>query len=164
MLNIAKFRQSFQRAAPPSPGANALNNHAQGERDSVRAHRHVVVFMRLLAGLWALQGLLQWSAILLPAEPLFDKLPPLHGVAVIYFAVFDLVAAAGLWLASRWGGVIWLFGALNQIAAAVALPGFFSILWVGADFALIAIYFVLTFEERHPGAVFGRLRRGKPVP
>lgn len=164
MLNIAKFRQSLRRAAPPSLGANSLNNHAQGERDGIRAHLHLVVFMRLLAGVWAFQGLLQWSAILLPAEPLFDKLPPLHGVAVIYFAIFDLVAAAGLWLAAPWGGVIWLFVALTQIAAAVALPGFFSLFWVGADFALIAIYFVLTFEARYPGAVFGRLRRGKPAP
>jgi hypothetical protein len=60
--------------------------------------------------------------------------------------------------------VIWLLGALTQIAAAIGLPGFFSISWVAANLALIAIYFVLTFEARHPGAVLGRLRqrRGKP--
>jgi uncharacterized membrane protein (DUF2068 family) len=37
---------------------------------------------------------------------LFDNLPPLRIAAVIYFAVFDLVAAVGLWMAAPWGGVI----------------------------------------------------------
>ncbi len=165
MLSIDKSRESFERTVPPSPGAAiSRNNHAQGETDSIRARLHLVVFMRLLAGLWAFQGLLQWCAILLPAEPLFDNLPLLRGAAVIFFAVFDLVAAAGLWLATPWGGVIWLIGAFAQIAAAIALPGFFTIYWVATDLALIATYFVLTFEASHPGAVLRRLRqwRGKP--
>lgn len=42
--------------------------------------------------------------------------------------VLDLVAAAGLWLATPWGGVIWLLGAFTQFFAAFALPGFFSYL------------------------------------
>ena len=160
-----KIRESFKRSAPPNPGAAiSRSNHAQGEKDSIGADLHLVVFMRLLAGLWALQGLLQWSAILLPAEPLFDNLPPLRGAAVIYFAVFDLVAAAGLWLATPWGGVIWLLGALTQIIVAIALPGLFSIYWVAADLALIAIYFVLTFEASRPGAAFGKLRRRRSRP
>jgi hypothetical protein len=54
---------------------------------------------------------------------LFDNLPPLRIAAVIYFAVFDLVAAVG---ATPWGGVIWLFGALTQIFVAIALPVFFQ--------------------------------------
>jgi len=165
MLSINRFRESFRRAPPTNPGATiSLSNHPQGAKASVRADLHLVIFMRLLAGLWVLQGLVQWSAILLPAEPLFDKLPPLRSAAVIFFAIFDIVAAAGLWLATPWGGVIWLLGALTQIAAAIGLPGFFSISWVAANLALIAIYFVLTFEARHPGAVLGRLRqrRGKP--
>jgi hypothetical protein len=165
MLSVNKLRESLKRAAPPNPGAAiSRNNHAHGEKDSIRAELHLVVFMRLLAGLWALQGLLQWSAILLPAEPLFDNLPPLRGAAVIYFAVFDLVAAAGLWLATPSGGVIWLLGALTQIVVAIALPGFYSMYWVAANLALIAIYFVLTFEASHHGAAFDKLRqwRGKP--
>jgi hypothetical protein len=54
---------------------------------------------------------------------LFDNLPPLRIAAVIYFAVFDLVAAVGLWLVGRCD---WLFGALTQIFAAIALSGFFQ--------------------------------------
>jgi hypothetical protein len=161
MLSMNKFRESFKRAALPNPLAAAisLTDRVLGEQDSLRAGLHLVLFMRLLAGLWAVQGLLQWSAILLPPESLFDNLPPLRGAAVIFFAVFDLVAAAGLWLATPWGGVIWLFGALTQIAAAIALPGFFSIFWIAANLALIAIYFVLTWKVRHGGVPFGKRRR-----
>jgi uncharacterized membrane protein (DUF2068 family) len=70
----------------------------------------------------------QWSAILLPSEPLFDNLPPLRIAAVIYFAVFDLVAAVGLWLATPWGGVIGdlVRSYITQIFAAIALSGFFQ--------------------------------------
>ena len=41
-----------------------------------------------------------------------DDLFALHSVAwqvtTVFFAVMDLVAAVGLWLAATWGAVIWL--------------------------------------------------------
>src|SRR5262249_4988258 len=75
----------------------------------------LVLFKRLLAGLWLILGLVQWSAILLPPEPLFDKVSALRGAAVIFFATVNSVAAVGLWLATPWGGVIWLLCAIAQI-------------------------------------------------
>jgi hypothetical protein len=139
-------------AVPPDSGA-AIRlgepEHTPGEEN--RAGLYLVVFMRLLAALWVIQGLLQWSAILLPREPMFGKVSALHGAAVIFFAIFDLVAAVGLWLAAPWGGVIWLLGAIAQICVALVLPGFFSLLWVAVNFVLIIIYFVLTWEAGHAG-------------
>ena len=88
-----------------------------------RAGVFLVVYMRLLAGLWVIQGLLQWSAILLPPEPVLDEVSALRGAAVIFFAIFDLVAAVGLWLAAPWGGVIWLLGAIAQIFVALGAAG-----------------------------------------
>jgi hypothetical protein len=61
-----------------------------------------------------------------------------------------------LWLATPWGGVIWLFCAIAQILVAVALPGFFSMLWIGANIFLIVIYFVLMRRAGHAGAAFFR--------
>jgi Family of unknown function (DUF6163) len=145
--------------AARSGAAISSNSRAPTERASILAGLLLVVFMRLLAGLWALQGLLEWSAILLPRESLLENLPLLRGAAVIFFAVFDLVAAVGLWLAAPWGGVIWLLGALAQIVVAIALPGFFSMFWVAANLTLIAIYFVLNFEASYPGAAFANLRQ-----
>jgi nicotinamide riboside transporter PnuC len=108
--------------------------------------------MRVLAGLWVLQGLLQWSTILLPREPLFDNVSALRGAAVIFFATINPVAAVGLWLATPWGGVIWFLAAIAQIFVGLALPGFFSMLWIGADVVLIVIYFGLMWRAGHAGA------------
>jgi Family of unknown function (DUF6163) len=123
-----------------------------------RAELLLVLFKRLLAGLWVIQGLWQWSAILLPPEPLFDEVSALHGAAVIFFATVNFVAAVGLWLATPWGGVIWLLCAIAQIIVALALPGFFSMLWIGADVVLIVIYFVLLWRAGHVGTASFRLR------
>ena len=126
--------------------------------DENRAGLFLVVFMRLLSGLWLIQGLLQWSAILLPVEPLLDKMSTLRLAAVIFFAIYDLVAAVGLWLASPWGGVIWLLGAIAQIAAVLLLPGFFSILWAAAVVVLIVVYFILTWQAGRAGTPSGLFR------
>jgi Family of unknown function (DUF6163) len=147
---MKRSRESFNAAAHSDSAPAARPNeilHTGSEEK--RAGFYLVVFMRLLAGIWVVQGLLQWSAILLPPEPLFDNVTALHGAAVVSFAVLDLVAAVGLWLARAWGGAIWLLSAIAQIFVALALPGFFSILWIGADIALIVIYFVLSWRAKH---------------
>jgi hypothetical protein len=144
---------SSETAARTDSGAAIrLGEPARIAGEANRAGLFLVVFVRLLAGLWVIQGLLQWSAILLPPEPLFDNLSALRGAAVIFFATVNFVAAVGLWLATKWGGVIWLLGAIAQILVALALPGFFSMLWIGADIVLIVIYFVLTWKAGHAGA------------
>jgi hypothetical protein len=137
---------------PDSGAAIRLGEPAHFAAEENRAALFLLVFMRVLAGLWVLQGLWQWSTILLPPEPLFDHVSALRGAAVIFFATVNLVAAVGLWLATPWGGVIWLLGAIAQILVAVALPGFFSMLWIGADIVLIVIYFVLMWRAGHAGA------------
>ena len=73
--------------------------------------------------------------------------------AIIFFAIADLVAAVGLWLATPWGGALWLFAATSQIFVAVAIKNSISMSWIMVDIVLIAVYFVLTFkasEVREP--------------
>jgi hypothetical protein len=143
------------RKAEPPPGplpAAPAADPGHGHQEESRAGFFLVAFMRLLAAVWLMQGLLQWSAILLPPEPLFYKVSAFHGSAVVFFAVFDLVAAAGLWLATPWGGALWLFSAIAQIFVTLVLPGFFSMLWAGADIAFISIYFALTWKASHAAA------------
>jgi Family of unknown function (DUF6163) len=151
--------ESSETAARPDSGAAIrLGEPVRIASEENRAGLFLVVFMRLLAGLWVIQGLLQWSAILLPPEPLFDNVSALRGAAVIFFATVNLVAAVGLWLATPWGGVIWLLGAIAQILVALALPGFFSMLWIGAIIVLIVIYFRLMWRAGHAGSAFFRQR------
>ncbi len=118
----------------------------------------VVVFMRALAALWVFQGLSQWGAILTPREPLFDQVNGLFGAAVIFFAILDLVAAVGLWLATPWGGVLWLFSAIAQIFAALMIPGFFANAWIGVNMMLIIAYFALTWRAGRARANADRRR------
>ena len=42
--------------------------------------------------------------------------------ATIFFAVIDLVAAVGLWLAAAWGAVVWLTAAVSMAAVEVLFP------------------------------------------
>ncbi|MGH6834507.1 MAG: DUF6163 family protein [Methylocella sp.] len=139
-----------------SGAAIRLGEPARIDGEAKRVGLLLVVFMRLLAGLWVIQGLFQWSAILLPPEPLFDNVSVLRGAAVIFFATVNFVAAVGLWLATPWGGVIWLLAAVAQIFVSVALPGFFSTLWIGANIFLIVTYFGLMWRAGHPGTAFFR--------
>jgi uncharacterized membrane protein (DUF2068 family) len=103
------------------------------------------LFMRLLACVWVAQGLVQWMVMLVPPDSILDHATVPWAAAVVFFAVLDPVAAVGLWLATPWGGVIWLFAAAAQITAAVAIPGFFSPTWIGVNSLLISLYFLLTW-------------------
>ncbi|HTV34442.1 MAG TPA: DUF6163 family protein [Methylocella sp.] len=139
---------------PDTGAAIRLGEPMRRARDAKKTDFLLVAFMRLLAVLWALQGLLQWSVILLPPEPLFDKVSSLYSAAVIFFAVLDLVASVGLWLAAPWGSVIWLFSAVAQLAAVLWLPDFYSGWWGIADAILIALYFALIWQAGQPVTSF----------
>ena len=106
----------------------------------------LVIFMRLMAALWLCQGLMEWASVLLPSEAAVDTLSGTATAVIIFFAVADLVAAVGLWLATPWGGALWLFAAASQIFAAMTTKDTFGAGWIVIDVLLIIIYFVLTFQ------------------
>ena len=101
---------------------------------------------RAWPALWICQGLAEWALVLLPGQTVFDTLPSATSAAVIFFAIADLVAAVGLWLATPWGGALWLFAATSQIFVAVVIRNSISVAWIVIDVTLIAVYFVLTFK------------------
>lgn len=129
------------------PGA-AIRLGEKPEGDATQQHWGLVlvIFMRFLAGLWICQGLAEWALVLLPSKSLLDSLPQAMVAAVIFFAIADLVAAVGLWLATPWGGALWLFAASSQVFIAIAIKNSISIIWIAVDCILIAVYFVLTFK------------------
>ena len=106
----------------------------------------LVIFMRLLAVLWIGQGLLQWSAFMTPYDDLFDHLRMTQSAAVMFFSVIDFLAAVGLWLATPWGGVLWLFAAISQIFVAMSVRQVIAPTWVASDAVLIVLYFGLTWQ------------------
>jgi hypothetical protein len=119
-----------------------------GAGEATKWGQLLTLFMRIMALFWVVQGLMQWRVILSGEQPLFDVMPQAAAVAVIFFAVLDLIAAVGLWLATPWGGVLWLLIASAQIFVASSMPSFFAGgYWlIGIDLVLITLYFTLTFE------------------
>ncbi len=105
-------------------------------------------FMRIVALFWVIQGLLHWRIVMATNQSIFDVMPRNAAFAIIFFAVLDLVAGVGLWLATPWGGVLWLLIASAQIFVTLSIPGFFvgGYLLIGVNAFLIMIYFALTFE------------------
>lgn len=116
--------------------------------EATRWGQLLTLFMRIMALFWLLQGIMQWRLVLTASRPIFEEIPSSSAVAVIFFAVLDLIAGVGLWLATPWGGVLWLLIASAQIFVTLSLPGFFAGgYWlIALDLVLIGFYFVLTFE------------------
>jgi fatty acid desaturase len=105
---------------------------------ATRWRRVLVWFLRLLSLVWIAKGLTQWGVILglgPEAGPPFEARPLTFQAIIVYFAVFDLVAAVGLWLTATWGGVLWLLAAMSHL-----LLGFFFPRWLPLSPALVAGY------------------------
>jgi hypothetical protein len=121
--------------------------HLGASGGSARWGLYLVVFMRATAAIWLVQGLMQWRIILAPEASLLDTMPSLAAAAVVFFAIMNLLAAVGLWLAVPWGGVLWLFAVSAQMFMIGFLPGLIDggRLMLALDVALVVSYFVLSW-------------------
>jgi len=108
-------------------------------------------FMRVLAVLWIVKGLSAWAMILGVWTPtgLFEIRPTGHQATIIYFAVIDLVAAVGLWMASTWGGVMWLLAVMSHLILAAFFPRIVAtgVMTMSFFFVLIAAYLVVSWRS-----------------
>ena len=107
------------------------------------------IYMRVLSLLWIAKGLGAWAVILgvSGATGAFGSLAPSHQATVVYFGEIDLVAAIGLWIASTWGGVIWLLAVMSHLILSAFSPDLlsqFPMLSVLMAVAL-AIYLVISW-------------------
>lgn len=92
----------------------------------VRWNLVLVSFMRVVALIWVIKGMIAWAAILgveLAPPPFVDRNPG-YQATTVYFAVIDIVAAVGLWLTSTWGGVLWLLAVMSHLILAIFFPRF----------------------------------------
>ena len=111
--------------------------------------RRLVLFLRVVAGLCLVKGLYHWAGIAgIGARPgeAFDANPLPWQAATVFFAVIDVVAAVGLWLAAAWGGVVWLTAAISMAGVELLFPQIFGgRLWVvPAELTLVAAYIGFT--------------------
>ncbi len=128
-----------------------------GEPRVGRWTRALIFFLRVMAAVSMIKGLYHWSRVTgigVSEHDLFAYQPVAWQVATVFFAVIDLVAAVGLWLAAAWGAVIWLMAAASMLALELFFPQVFTIgLPVGiVEGVLVVVYLVLAVKsaQEHP--------------
>src|SRR6266699_2169854 len=109
----------------------------------------LVWFLRGMAAVSLLKGLYHWAVVVGlgdASSSVFETSSTAWQAATIFFAVIDLVAAVGLWLAAAWGGVVWLTAAISMAGVELLFPEIFGgRLWVvPAELALVVAYIGIT--------------------
>lgn len=124
----------------------------EGEATVGRWTQRLVLFLRVMAGVSMFKGLYHWSRVCgIGVEPndLFQYHSIAWQAATVFFAVIDLVAAVGLWLAAAWGAVIWLTAVASMLAVEIFFPqvfgrGFITVVLEGG---LLAVYLWLALRS-----------------
>jgi hypothetical protein len=99
------------------------------EADSNRWPHRLRVFLRATATISLCKGLYHWAVICGIGAPFpsgFDAYSTPYQVATVFFAVIDLVAGVGLWLAAPWGAVVWLTSVISMAAVELLFPQIFG--------------------------------------
>ena len=123
----------------------------EGDRGIGRWTRRLVLFLRVMAGVSMLKGLYHWSRVCgigVDANNVFEYHSIAWQVATVFFAVIDLVAAVGLWLAAAWGAVIWLMAIASMLAVEIFFPQVFGASLVTGLIGggLLALYLLLALK------------------
>src|SRR3954453_885933 len=101
----------------------------QTERRATPWTRRLVLFLRIMAMISLAKGIYHWSLVLGIGDgsgSAFEQATMPWQAATVFFAVIDLVAAVGLWLAAAWGGVVWLTATISMAAIELFFPQVFG--------------------------------------
>jgi Family of unknown function (DUF6163) len=120
--------------------------------------RRLVLFLRVMALLSIVKGLYHWAQVtgfVGGEDEAFENQAMAWQAATVYFAVIELVAAVGLWLATPWGAVVWLTTVVSMAVIELMFPGIYggSLLVVGGEALMLAAYLALAWmsaRERPP--------------
>lgn len=116
----------------------------------------LLLFLRVMAGLSLLKGLYHWAVVtgVVGPEDGFEVQALPWQTATVFFAVIDLVAAVGLWLAAAWGAVVWLTAAVSMAVVEVFFPQVYGgrIIVVVIEALLLGGYLFLAIQSarEHP--------------
>jgi hypothetical protein len=120
--------------------------------------RRLVLFLRIMAVLSLVAGLYHWAQVtgfIGDEDDAFENQTMAWQAATIYFAVIDLVAAVGLWLATPWGAVVWLTTVVSMAVVELMFPAIYggNLAVVGLETAMLTAYLALAWmaaRERPP--------------
>src|SRR5579885_1182152 len=109
---------------------------------------YLVLFLRIMAAVSMLQGIYPWSQVLgigARHDEGFETHTIAWQTATVFFAVLDLVAAVGLWLAAAWGAVVWLTSVISMAAVELFFPAVYggSVFIVLIEAMLLGTYLYL---------------------
>jgi hypothetical protein len=119
----------------------------------------LVIFLRVMAGVSMLKGLYHWAVVCGLGEGTETSFGGKGAIAfqtaTVFFAVIDLVAAVGLWLAAAWGAVVWLTSVISMIAVELLFTQVFGsgILILPIELCMLGAYLWLASQaarERPP--------------
>src|SRR3984893_1337207 len=122
------------------------------ETDDNAWTRRLVFFLRIMAVVSVAKGLYHWAQVtgfIGGEEEAFENQPMAWQGATVYFAVMDLAAAVGLWLATRWGAVVWLTTVVSMAVIELMFPGIYggSLTVVGLEAFMLAAYLALAWLD-----------------
>jgi hypothetical protein len=118
--------------------------------------RRLVLFLRVMAGVSMLKGLYHWARLcgIGTGNDLFADHSIAWQTATVFFAVLDLVAAVGLWLAAAWGAVIWLMAVASMLVLEIFFPQVYgaSVPAGLLEASLLGLYLYLAVKaaQEHP--------------
>jgi hypothetical protein len=135
----------------------AISSDRQESDENVWTRR-LVIFLRLMAVLSVAKGLYHWAQVtgfVGGEDEAFENQPMAWQAATVYFAVIELVAAVGLWLATPWGAVVWLTSVVSMAVIELMFPAIYggSLAVVGGEALFLTAYLVLAWmaaRERPP--------------
>lgn len=108
--------------------------------ESTKWTDRLVLFLRVMAIVALVKGLFHWSricGIAVPQGGEFEAQTLAYQSATIYFAVIELVAAVGLWLATPWGAVVWLSAVVSMAIVELLFPAVYGGEWIVVVLELI---------------------------
>lgn len=120
--------------------------------------RRLVLFLRIMAVLSVAKGLYHWAQLtgfIGSEDQAFENQTMPWQTATVYFAVIELVAAVGLWLATPWGAVVWLTTVVSMAVIELMFPAIYggNLAIVGFETAMLSAYLGLAWmaaRERPP--------------
>ena len=120
--------------------------------------RRLVFFLRIMAVVSIAKGLYHWAQVtgfVGAEEEAFENQSMAWQTATVYFAVIELVAAVGLWLATPWGAVVWLTTVVSMAVIELMFPTIYggSLTVVAFEALMLAGYLALAWmaaRERPP--------------
>lgn len=136
----------------------AISSSERTDSDENRWTRWLVMFLRVMAVFAVTKGLYHWAQVtgfVGGEDDAFENQSMAWQTSTVYFAVIELVAAVGLWLATPWGAVVWLTTVVSTAVIELMFPAIYggSLVVVGIEAVLLAAYLALAWmaaRERPP--------------